>query len=227
MGKIVEPGSEPTKSVSTGISHTRALAEQREFVHSIIKRYDDEAVWDRIKSKEIPADVIDFVQEQLTNGFDYAQIRRQLGILRSTDKSWTKIMSALKQGYRIDGTAFLIHIGGKYKRLADKMYNTIETALEDGVEMPDGKGGTVVIKGPTKELATFIDAYNRLNQGFIKNGKDLGAFVEQDGKGGQGGVTIVVKTNVPMPTAEDIKRHQDKKLSRPIDVAPEDVRVVE
>lgn len=65
-------------------------------------------------------------------------------------------------------------------------------------------GDIVHLKGPTKELAALIDTFNKLSQGFVKLGKDLGAFVEGDqGKGGQG-VTIVVNTMVPLPKQKDI-----------------------
>lgn len=203
---------EPPKSVSTRAQQVQGILNRREFVHSIIQKCDEEQIWDNIKARDVDPEVLDYVRQQLIDGWDFTAIRRQLGIRRSTDKSWTKIMSALKQGYRVDGTAYLIHIGGKYKQLADKMYTQITEAIENGIEVMDKTGTIRKLKGPSQELAGYIDAYNRLNQGFIKNGKDLGAFVDNDGKGPAGGVTIIVQSNVPMPSQEQIEAHQKKTI---------------
>lgn len=183
-------------------------------MHALIRRYDDENTWDQIQARDVPAHVIDFVHEQLENGFEYTQVRRQLGIKRSTDKAWRKIMSALKQGFRIDGQAHLQQIAYEYRAISQKVRRQIDHAFQHGTPVVDKEGGVTMVKGPTRELAGMIDTYNRLNQGFIKNAKDLGAYVEQEGKSGNSGVTIVVQSAVQLPSIKDVKAHQEKEREK-------------
>lgn len=202
----------PPPSVSTQAEAIQNLSDLREVVHQIVKRYDDEAVWDSIQSRDLPAEMLDYVTERLRQGFSYDQIRRSIGIRRTTDKSWKKIMAALKQGFRIDGPAFLVQKAWEVQSMSDKLRDQIMKAFEDGVEVAT-KEGVVNLKGPSKELSMAVDAYNRLQQGFVKLGKDLGAFVEQEQKG-NGGVTIVVQQNVPLPSMKDVKAHQDIEVEK-------------
>lgn len=180
----------------------------------MVKRYDEESVWDHIQAKDVPPEMADYVTDKLKEGYTYEQIRRQLGIRSSTGKAWKKIMSHIRQGFRVDGTAFLVQKANEMQNISRKLVEQINQAFDEGIEVPT-KTGTVTIKGPSKELSMTIDAYNRLQQGFVKLGKDLGAFIDADGsrQGGSGGVTIVVKTNVPMPGVKDIEAHQARNSS--------------
>lgn len=215
MSLIVPPDDEKKTSSSTMLTHVQKVGRLREEVSAIVKRYDDEQVWDNIQSRDLPAEMINYVIDKLESGKDYTQIRKDLGILRSTDKSWKKIMGALKQGFRIDGPAHLMQIAFEYRSMSGKMREMIHEAFEKGVAIPT-KDGFEIIKGPTKELAMMIDSYNRLNQGFIKNAKDLGAYVDQDGKGGggAGGVTIQVFSNVALPSLKDVEAHHEKQKEK-------------
>lgn len=214
MSLIIAPDSEEKDSCSTGADSRQALYQRREEVHTLIRRFDDEQIWDQIQAKDIPAHVIDFVMSRLEDGADYTQVRRQLGIARSTDKSWRKIMSALKQGFRVDGQAHLQQIAFEYRSMSQKMRKQINEAFEYGVPMMDKEGNVHMVQGPTKELAGMIDAYNRLNQGFIKNAKDLGAYVEQEQGKGSSGVTIVVQSAVQLPSIKDVQAHQEKEREK-------------
>jgi hypothetical protein len=216
MGLIVKPDDQaPKPSCSTRQKANQEIMLRRETVHAMVKRHDDEALWDAIQARDIPTEISDYVVEQLKNGFDYHQIRRQIGIRSATDKSWKKIMAGIRQGFRVDGTAFLVHKATEMESISKKLKEQIIHAFEHGIEVLDKNGETKMIKGPSKELSMAVDAYNRLQQGFVKLGKDLGAFIDNDGgKGGSGGVTIVVKTSVPMPSQTEIDAHQRSMSSR-------------
>lgn len=213
MSLIVKDNDQPLPpSVAKG-PHPE-IYERRHQLAQLVKRYDKEAVWDAVQARDLNPELVEYVCDRLNKGSPPDVIRRQLGILRATDKSWRKIMSAIKQGFRIDGTAHLMLISQEYRSMSEKLKDQIMSAFEHGIEVPT-KEGTVTVKGPSKELSMTIDAYNRLNQGFIKNAKDLGAYVEQDQKsGGNSGVTIVVQTNVPLPSAKDVQAHQENEKKK-------------
>lgn len=214
MGVIVKPGdaAEPAKTVSTQREHLNELMRTREAVAEIVTRMDKENLWDVIQAKDVPPEIVAHVADQLEQGLRPDFIRRNMGIARSTDKSWKKIMAAMRGGLRIDGTAFLQQQAYRFEAISIKMHSQIMDAFKDGVAQLDADGNVVMLKGPSKELAQTIDAYSRLQQGFVKLGKDLGAFVEGAGEGGKGGggVTIVVKNHVPFPAETEIKAHQEK-----------------
>lgn len=213
MSLIVKPG-ESSPSLSTAQESREALYQSREEVHALVRKFDEENVWDQIQAKDIPGEMIDYVTEQLEQGFHYDQIRRQLGIKRRTDKAWRKIMAALKQGFRIDGSAHLQQIAFEYRSISNKIQKQIHDAFRDGTPVMDKEGFVHHIHGPTKELAGMIDTYNRLNQGFIANAKALGAYVDEAGKGGNSGVTIVVQSAVQLPSVKDVQAHQEKEREK-------------
>lgn len=193
------------------------LGQQREIVHQIVKKYDEESVWDQIKSRDVPSELIDYVQDRIIEGWDFSKIRRQLGIKSASAKSWQKIMSAIRMGYRIDGTALLVQKGWEYQAMSDKLKRLIDDAIENGTAQLTADGDIVKLPGITKEIIGAIDAYNRLTQGFIKNGRDLGAFIDPGTGGGKdgsgGGVTIVVQSMVGLPSKAEVKKHhEDRKV---------------
>jgi hypothetical protein len=200
-------------TVST--KHIRDLADAREQAHAIVKRYNNEALWDSIQARDIPPEVLEYVIEAIKNGFELSQVRRQLGIISTVDKAWKKILAGIRQGVRIDSTGMYLRWHWQNENLARKMQDLLELELENmqkaargELEKPDGT--KVAYSGFTKELTMAVDALNRLRQGTVKLGKELGVFEQpgQSGGGGSGGVTIIVKSNVPMPSMEQIKEHQ-------------------
>lgn len=212
MSQPVKPGDGvPKESASTQVEHLTDVYRRREIVAKIVRRYDEESIWDNLKSRDVDPQLVDFVLEQISKGRDYTEIRKDLGILRSTDKSWQKIMAAIKQGFRYDGTAFLVQKANEYQRVAGKLLKQIEEALDKGTQVVTKDGDVVRITGPTKELSMAVDTYNRLTQGFIKNGKDLGAFVDHEQGGKGGGVTIQIVSAVNLPSLKEVKAHQEAK----------------
>lgn len=193
-----------------------AIYARREVVASLIKKMDETAIWDTIQSRDVPAELIDYVCDQLKKGKNFGQIRKKMGILRSNDKSWQKIMAALKRGTRIDGTAFLVQKSYELQAMSDKLKDQIMEAFDKGTPVvtknSDGSSQIEYVHGPSKELSATIDAYNRLQQGYVKLGRDLGAFVDETGGKGGGGVTIVVQNQIPMPDQKVIDaRHEDQR----------------
>lgn len=218
MSLIVKPDEkDPPKSVSTARESRDLVLREIEDMKAIVRQFDEQAIWDNIKSKDIPPALLDFVREKIEEGFELAQIRRQLGIPRANDKAWTKILAALKSGFRIDGTGFLIKKAAEFTKVSNLLKDQIETAFKDGVPMlikhQDGTSEIQNVHGPTKELSMAIDAWNRLQQGFVKLGKDMGAFVEGENRGG-GGVTIVVQSNVQIPDQKVIDADRAQKLEK-------------
>lgn len=216
MSGLIDPDEkEIAPSVSTGAASRAELYRRRELVAEIVKRFDKESVWDAVQSRDLPPQLIDYVVERLEKGVDHAFIRKELGILRNTDKSWRKIMSALKQGVRIDGTAWLLQQARKYTAISEKLHEQIMKAFEDGVPVyNEAKEEYERVFAPTKELSMTIDAYNRLQQGFAKLGKDLGAFVETESGKPAGGVTIVVQNNVRLPDQKEIDANREKEMAK-------------
>lgn len=214
MSLIVKKSETECQSQSTQLTAQAALQARREEVRALVRRYDQELVWDEIQARDVPAEMIDYVTEALERGDSYDMVRRQLGIPRRTDKAWKKIMAALKQGFRIDGQALLQQIAYEYRSMSQKIRDQIDDAFENGVEVLDKDGCRHRLMGPQPQLAGMIDTYNRLNQGFIKNAKDLGAYVEQEGKGKDSGVTIVIQSAVQLPTIKDVKAEQERQREK-------------
>lgn len=214
---VKDDGKKPPESVSTARKSRDLALQEAEEIRSLVKQFDEQALWDAVKSKDIPAAMLDFVRDKLEEGWELPQIRRQMGIPRSNDKSWTKILAALKAGFRVDGTAFLVKKAAEFNKLSNKLKDQIEDAFKDGVPMlvkfADGTSKIERVHGPTKELSMAIDTWNRLQQGFVKMGQDLGAFVVQEGKGG-GGTTIVVQNNIGLPDQKAIDVDRERKLEK-------------
>lgn len=190
----------------------------REEVHEIVRTYDAAGLWDTVQARDLPPMLMDYVIDRLRDGWDHEQIRRQLGIPRETDKSWKKITAAIQQGNRVNAPVVFAVIQNNYDSLSNKIKEQIELAFEYGTEVPT-KDGVCTIKGPTKELAGMIDAYNRLQQGKVKIGKDLGVYQDKDAGRGGGGVTIVVKSAVQLPAQAEIDKHNKKTIEVQSEVA--------
>lgn len=93
------------KSLSTQQEAVQSVAKTRAVLGEMVKRMTDEAVWDSIKSRDVPPELTDFVSARLESGSDPYDIRKELGISSVQAKSWVKIMSSIKAGVRIDGTS--------------------------------------------------------------------------------------------------------------------------
>lgn len=193
----------------------RKWEEERDAVRAIVKRHDDERLWDNMQSKDVPQEIVDYVMTKFQEGYNAAQVRRFLSIRRGLDPSWRKIMAAVRGGARADVVGLFNRYLARNEKLASRLTMIIDKATDIEVDPDDPKSlkeyqKLLVTVG--KEVSQGADAINRLQQATIKMGKDIGLFGEQD-SGGKGGVTIVVQNHVPLPTPAEVKAHTQKRLA--------------
>lgn len=213
MGGIIKPG-DPPPSCSTQLESRKEMADIAEIARSIVHEFTHTSAWDQMQAKDVPAEILNFVAQRQEEGIDLPEIRRELGIARSTDRSWRKINAAIMQGQRIDRPMLLQHIAYKWAKMSKKVEKLIDDAILNGVQVPTADG-VVTVKGASKELAGIIDTWLRGQATFVKIGKDLGAFVDTEGKGGgNAGVTIVVQNNVRLASREKIEEHRAQEKER-------------
>lgn len=203
------------------VKSARELHANRAETAAVVKHMGDQGIWDQIKAKEVPAQIIDYVHEAIQAGFELHHVRKQLGIPRSTDKAWQKINAALLSGYRIDSGSLLVRVFSKNNRILAKIDEQILEAFNTGVPVKQRDGSYEIVKGPTKELADMIKARTVVEQSMIRIGKDLGAFVDRDSGRGNSGVTIVVKSGVVLPTQTQV----DEANKKTIEISSEAVGV--
>jgi hypothetical protein len=198
-------------------------------IREVISKMTEAAAWDHIQARDVPMEIIDFVAEKIHRGVSPGQITKELGLNPAggkNSKQWRKIQAYFRQGFRADAEAYLIQQSHDYYRILQKTKETLEDAFEHGAPIVNEEGSVIHVKGATKELAGFIETYSRAVQTLPKLWKDFGAISESGGKGGAagpGGVTIVVKTNVPSPPQADVDAYRKRMLDlqKPvIDVTP-------
>lgn len=183
----------------------------------IVQRYNAERLWDNLKARDVPAEVLEFAKDQLEAGFGIQAVRRQLGIKSALDKSWVKIASALRGGTRVDASAFFLRMQTRCETVAQKLYEFVDQALTDPEKM--------AVIG--KEVTMACDAMNRMQQGMVKVGRELGVFETQGEGGKSGGTTIIVQSNVNLPSQSQIdSRRKDieakgREITEPKAAIPE------
>lgn len=182
---------------------------------------DQAVAWDDLQSKDIPPEILVYVSRALVvDGM--STVRKELGMSSPSDKRWKKIMTAIRNGIRVDGTGIFL----TWLRRNEAMAESLNTRL---IEM-------LQLKQPFSRMTCeAINTMANLQSMTIKMGKDLGIFMDAkdqaaaQGAAGSGqGVTIVVQTNVPLPSKAEIQVHQEKQRAkndeliaqyRPADVA--------
>jgi hypothetical protein len=164
----------------------------------IIVQYEEEDLWDKIEARNISAVVVEHVANSLERGIDAKRVRASLGIRVDSDKRWKKILAAIRSGIRINSTALLKKWIERNERIGDKLYDVIIERMACLGDKFDADESSAV-SGMIKNLG-------ELQLGIVKLGKDLGAFV--DPSAGGGGVTIVVNSNIKMPSQKDVDAHQ-------------------
>ena len=203
-------------SCSKERKHIDGISERREIAHALVKRNNELALWDSIQARDVDPQILEFVIEQFELGTEPRGIRRILGINASTDKSWKKILAGVRQGIRVDSTGMFLRLHTQNELIGGKMQKLIEHELTSMQERAEGKDSELPpYRGFSKEITMAVDALNRLRQGTVKLGKELGVF-EQPGEKGQGGggVTIVIKNHIPFPSAQEITAHQEKNAAK-------------
>ena len=208
----------PPPSVGVRTEQTNELGDMRERAALVVKKNDELAHWDAMQARDVPAILTEFVHDRIKAGDTLAAIRTALGIQRATDRSWKKILASLKQGYRVDSTALFSMMMARNEGISKKLHEMIGEAMEHGMDVLTAKGNIVKIKSLTREITGAIDSLNRLQQGTVKVGQDLGVFEtaaeKSTGSGGGAGVTIVIKSNVPRPSQAEADAHRAKQREK-------------
>ncbi len=194
----------------------REISERREVVASIINKMNEEGLWDSLKARDVPDEIITHVMAEIDLGKDPREIRRELGIKTQTSPEWQKISAAIKQGYRVNATTYFHRLIGRNEKISSKLYKLIDYWLDQDQEKLKelDENDKVHLESYVKSITPMIDAMNRLQQGTVKLGKDLGVFADpsSEHKGGSGGQTIVVKTNIMLPPAEELVKAKKKTV---------------
>jgi hypothetical protein len=181
---------------------------------AVITQMDDDKLWDSVHARDIPPKIIEFVTQKLEAGSTAGEIARDLRLPGGKNsKQWKKIQSYFRQGFRADAEAFLYQKTTEYYHMLVKYKEILLDAIENGTPhvVSDGVGPTEVIrvKGATKELAAMIKIYNESISAPVKLWKDFGAIGEKKDVG-TSGVNIQVINNIPMPSSEEIRKHQEE-----------------
>lgn len=196
------------------LSNCKEIGERREAVHSILRRYEDEALWDTVKARDVDPQILEHVQFELETGKSFNEIRRELGIRSGSSKAWQKIMAGIKAGWRVDSAGFVVRMVGRQEKIAGKLFRLIDTFLDqDAEKLKDlDEDGVPLLESYSKAITPMIDSLNRLHQGSAKIGKDLGVFVDAPDQKGGAPTQIIIQNNVPLPTPQQII---DAKVKKP------------
>lgn len=158
-------------------------------------KLDESGTWVDLQAKDIPIGIVNWVQSQLLET-PIDQVRKQLGILGPNDPRWKKITQAMKTGVRVDSTALFVKWMGRHEAVADHLYQISKEMLEN--HRPNAH-----------KIFGAVSLMSNLQAQTVKLGKELGVFADPGQQQGGGGVTIVVQTNIPHPSKEEIVVHQD------------------
>jgi hypothetical protein len=212
MSLIVKPGDTPPPPTVDRSTQQRAELKIRQTAaRMLIEENTERKLWDTLQAKDIDPRIVEQVADMLATSADTRYIRRELGL--QNDRAWRKVLAAVRGGIRVNGTALMARWLTQNEKIAGLMQSLIERELEqmqNGTDTVDAEGRPVKkYAGFSKEITMAVDAINRLRQGTVKLGKELGVY-EQPGEAGKGGggVTIVVQSGVPFPTAEAIAKSQ-------------------
>lgn len=223
----------------------REYAKRHHQVREIMVRLEKDVAWDRMQARDVPPELIDFVAPRLARGVPPATIARDLGLREKggvNSREWRKIQAFFRQGFRASAEAYLYQQTNDYYKILNRTKEVLEDAFENGTPVIEHfieedrqtglkttKVNVVTVKGATKELQGMIETYSRAVMLMPKLWKEYAAIGEAPGKAsapGGGGLTIVVKTNVPTPTQAEVDAYRNKMLEmkkeKPvIDVTPE------
>lgn len=188
----------------------REIASRRESVSLMLNKMSEEGLWDSLKAKDVPDDIIQHVLAELELGKSPQMVRREMGIGSQTSKEWQKISAAIKLGYRVNTPTFFHKIFTRTERIGDKIDGFLNDFLDQDRERLKelDKDGIPLLDSYVKCLTPMVDSYNRLLQGQVKIGRDLGVFTDPntEGKGTTGGVTIIVKSNIQLPSTQEMAK---------------------
>lgn len=218
--------AQPPEQIAARVAGLERSTLAREEVKAVIQEMNATAAWDHIQAREVDPKILDFVAERLHAGVPPGEITRELGLSHyggKNSKQWKKIAAYFRQGFRADAEAYLFQQSHKFFKTIELAKDVLEDAFENGTPQMDADGNVHYVKGATKELGSFLESYSKAIMLPLKLWKEFGAIGEKkDAGAGNGGVTIIVKTNVPRPTQEEVDTYRSRLQHLPpvIDVTP-------
>lgn len=180
----------------------------------VVSRLDADAAWDSIQSRDLPKELVDYVADRLQETEPH-RICQELGITGGKNsKQWKKLAAYFRAGFRYDAEGYLFQQTQKFYSVIQRAREILDDAFENGtpqiiVNQKTGDYEEIRVKGATKELTSFLHAYGEAISTPIRLWKDFGAIGEKSDISTKG-VTIFVQNNIPMPTQEEIKAHQEE-----------------
>lgn len=176
-------------------------------------------LWDQMSAKDVPQEIVGYVSEMIRDKKTPEEIRSALGIASANDAAWKKIVSAFSAGHRINAPVLVSQMLERHLWMSKQLEDQIIEALENGVEVVVGnpKDGYERIKkkGPDVSLTATVTAWSKLQESFIKMATQAGLMRDPlAAKSGPQGTTIVVQSNIRMPTADEIRAHQEQVQKR-------------
>lgn len=185
---------------------------------ALVKRNDEEMLWDRLNARDVQPEIIEYVMQYMEKGFSFRQSMASLGIRHTTDPRWKKIMSAIKQGIRIDTTGMFVRWFTQNENIANKLQHQIEKVLDHIITDENGNAKpesiNIAMMKLNQNVSLAVDSLNRLRQGTVKLGKDLGIFLDPSAGGGGNGPQIIVQNNIALPNRKTLKEHQDVQIQK-------------
>lgn len=171
-------------------------------VRELVRGLDLGEKWTGMLAKDVPSQLTNYVVEQARLGKSIDSIRESMGMTSGTDLRWKKIMAAVRQGRKIDATGVFVKWMERNERLGDQVEKMVNEMVNEQKPM-------------SKMMLEGLRMISSLQLDTIKMGKELGIFTDglEKGQAGQG-VTIVVQTNVPMPSKEVIIEHQNAETEK-------------
>lgn len=211
-----------------------AYSERATEVREVLQKMTEEQIWDTVQARDIDPIIIRYVEDQIQDGYSAGEICNLLSLPGGkAGRQWKKIAAHFRQGERANAEVYLYQQTHKLYKTIQKARDILEDAFENGtpevVNHPSSKyhpasTEVVRVKGATKELATFLKAYSDAIALPVKLWKDYGAIGEEKHKS-VAGVTIVVQNNIPFPSADEIKKHQEEIVSKATHVTNETLEV--
>lgn len=195
-------------------AHTRAIGARREVIATMINKLSEDGLWDSMKAKDVPDEIIKHVLTELDLGKDPTTVRREMGIKSQTCKEWQKISAAIKMGYRVNSTTYFHRLFSRSERMQEKLFAIIDKVLVQDVEVLKKLDGDDKpwMRTFAKEITPMIDAHNRLQQGIVKVGKDLGVFTDAAHDHKSQGTTIIVNSNITLKSPDQVVSDRAAKV---------------
>ena len=167
--------------------------------------------WANVKASQIPQSILDYVEKASSEGQEPRQIQKALGLTGHNDRRWQLILRALTRGFKVNGSLFVTRWVEKQAEVADIIHRQMMKKQEAGIPL-------------NRDDAMLISAMSNMLEKIPSAAKAWGLLPDpKENKGGGAPVTIVVKTNVPLPSQATVEAYKGKKLAEAINLLQGDL----